>query len=104
MELKLPDANEGTRKGAKFKSHLYGIEIEEEHHGTPSAPGLNRTFMELKWWSSVPGGPRCLGLNRTFMELKWEKMSKYGLYIGLNRTFMELKLQYLTMSPRPADV
>ena len=54
----------------RFKSHLYGIEIEEEHHGTPSAPGLNRTFMELKSKAVLCLEPLASRLNRTFMELK----------------------------------
>ena len=37
----------------EFKSHLYGIEIEHEAHRGTERGGLNRTFMELKWWSTT---------------------------------------------------
>ena len=36
-----------------FKSHLYGIEIEKITAPKPKLPGLNRTFMELKYFYSV---------------------------------------------------
>ena len=33
---------------AEFKSHLYGIEIDEAELAYKRTVGLNRTFMELK--------------------------------------------------------
>ena len=67
-----------------FKSHLYGIEITIISIPYSQNPGLNRTFMELKFYLRIRQITVLVqSLNRTFMELKLATTDSHGNAISV---------------------